>query len=187
MSANESKSMPNPETLGNRSFRIAPAKAAALLPVGEGVGCGLHFLRQPAGPSSPSTPVAPITDDILSTFTPKQLAALEQLITCPVIEEAARRAGCTSRSIRYWMAQPAFRQAYLQAKRTVMDAVIHDTIAEAQYVNNQSMAVLRHNLHCGNPFAEIRAASAALSVAYKEVGSFSQDERLAELEHCTNK
>ncbi len=126
-----------------------------------------------------------VTGDQLSALTPKQLAALEHLIACPVIEEAARRAGCTSRSIRNWMAQPAFRSVYLELKRAVMNAAMQDTIGASQRLNNQSMGALVRNLHCGNPFAEIRAASAAMSVAYKEIGALRLDERLAELERCT--
>jgi hypothetical protein len=43
------------------------------------------------------------------TLTPKQRAALDALMTEPSVLAAAEQAGCSDRSIRRWLRQPAFQ------------------------------------------------------------------------------
>ncbi len=117
---------------------------------------------------------------IPTTLTGKQAIALGHLLTSPSIEEAARRTGCTARSIHRWMAKPEFRSEYLKSRR----AVVEYATGSVQSLTEIAAQTLRRNLTCGLPPSEIRAANSVMSTAYKGLDLIEIEHRLLAIEQA---
>jgi transposase len=84
------------------------------------------------------------------------------------IAKAAERCGLSERTVRRWLQRDDFRQAFDQAKRTIMES----TVARLTATSEKAVGALAKNVECGNPGTEVKAANVILS----------QVARLAELE-----
>jgi hypothetical protein len=113
--------------------------------------------------------------DVLSD---KQERALAALTRGASQDEAAREAGASARSVRRWMASPAFT-ARLRGARDAAFAATLDALAQ---LGAEAVAVLRASMEPGNEAPlRLRAAIAALELAAKSRGD-DLAERVAELE-----
>jgi hypothetical protein len=101
--------------------------------------------------------------------------------TCPCGEArgaAAERCGCAERTVRRWLACPAFAEAYRERCRAALDAAT----ARLAGATADAVETLRRNLACGVPANEIRAAGAILAHAVALSERFDLTTRLDELE-----
>src|SRR5262249_49909333 len=93
----------------------------------------------------------------------KQEAAVAALLSSPSLEEAARKCNVSLRTLKNWLRRPEFRAAYSEAQRQLLER----TIAGLVPVGGKAVQRLEHNLTCGNPAAENRAAELALAFMFK--------------------
>ena len=94
------------------------------------------------------------------------------------LRSTPKNAGCGDRSIRRWMAEPAFRKAYLKARR----ATVELSTGSIQRLTARAAAALDRNLECGHPSSEIRAANSIMSTAHKAIEVLELEDRIAFLE-----
>jgi HEAT repeat protein len=110
-------------------------------------------------------------------FTRAQTLALAALLSSRTIAEAATATGVNERTLRRWLATPAFASAYRAAARTVAyEATTAVLAAQAEAVE-----VIRAALADPNPTLRLRAATQLLDLGVR----FTEDdlaERLAQLE-----
>jgi hypothetical protein len=111
----------------------------------------------------------------------KQEAAVAALLSEPSIEQAATVVGISSRTLKRWLADPAFRALYKQARQQVMDRATAGLLA----LCNRATEALGRNLNCGHPAVEVRAAVAILEQAIRTIELTDLAERVASLEEQT--
>src|SRR4051812_36032813 len=93
----------------------------------------------------------------------KEEAALAALLSEPTIEAAATKAGISESTLLRWMAEPAFKATYRDARRQVVELAV----TGLQQATSEAVTALRRNMTCGLPPAEIAAAKAVLDFAVK--------------------
>lgn len=109
-----------------------------------------------------------------------QEKALAALLTCRTIGATAKKAGVTARTLHRWLNDPVFRQAYLAARRQVLE----QATSVLQRASAAAVTALEKNLTCGTPTAEIAAAKAILDYGFKAVETEEFDARLSRLEEA---
>ncbi len=109
-----------------------------------------------------------------------QEKALAALLTCRTIGSAAKKAGVGERTLHRWLNDPVFRQAYLAARRQVLE----QATSVLQRASAAAVTALEKNLTCGTPTAEIAAAKAILDYGFKAVETEEFDARLLRLEEA---
>ena len=109
-----------------------------------------------------------------------QEKALAALLTSRTIEAAAKKAGVSDRTLHRWLNEPAFRQAYLSARRMAME----QATSVLQRAASSAVTALQKNLSCGTPSAEIAAAKAILDMGFRAVEVQEFEARLAALEEA---
>lgn len=109
-----------------------------------------------------------------------QEKALAALLTCRTIGAAAKKAGVTARTLHRWLNDPCFRQAYLAARRQVLE----QATSVLQRASAAAVTALEKNLTCGASTAEIAAAKAILDYGFKGIETEEFDARLARLEEA---
>jgi hypothetical protein len=112
------------------------------------------------------------------TLTPKQDRAVAALIAHPTFEAAAASLGTHERTVRRWLAQPAFARAYRQARRRVVE----DAVARLQKASTAAVMTLALALRADRATDRIRAAVAILDRGLKGVELFDLAERVETLE-----
>ncbi len=134
--------------------------------------------------TTPSTETTPSTDDNRekpeAELPADQEKALAALLTCRTIGAAAKKAGVGERTLHRWLNDPVFRQAYLAARRQVLE----QATSVLQRASASAVAALQKNLSCGTPAAEIAAAKAILDYGFKAVETEEFDARLSRLEEA---
>src|ERR671932_2508179 len=71
-------------------------------------------------------------------LTPKQHKALAALLTEPTLSDAAAKVGIGERTLHSWLAEPAFKAAYLDVRREA----VGQAIARLQQLSSGAVAVL---------------------------------------------
>jgi len=106
-----------------------------------------------------------------------QHRAVAALLTSRTVEQAATTAGVGERTVRRWLADPAFTEAYRLEARTAARGAMSDLLAGQR----EAVATLRRALVEGSPAQQVRAARALLEVGVR-VREDDSDERLSAVE-----
>jgi hypothetical protein len=116
-------------------------------------------------------------------LTRKQEQAIAALLTERTIGNAARKIKVGERTLRLWLSQPPFRQAYEKAK----GELLAQTVALLTNAAGEAVETLRQCLQAQRDGDKIRAASALLDqlVRLREHGEV--EERLKALEGILGK
>src|SRR4051794_25974328 len=104
-------------------------------------------------------------------------AAVAALLTEPTLAAAAGRAGVSERTLRNWLALPAFLSLYREARRQVVE----HAVAQLQEATREAVAALRRNLTCGVAYAENGAAKTVLEQSLRAVELLDMQTALEEL------
>jgi len=115
----------------------------------------------------------------LSANQEKGLAAL---LECQTIAEAATYAGLSEPTLYRYLKDPAFQTAYRAARRQLYE---HGVIRLQRDINKAADTLVR-NLSCGNPSAEVRAATVMYEKCEKGIEMLDILERLEALEDAAN-
>jgi hypothetical protein len=110
-------------------------------------------------------------------LTGRQAAVLAALIEAPSVRAAAATCKVSERTIRRWLAEPAFLAAYRAARRQVVE----EAVALIQRVAGAAVAALHKNLTCDRPAVEVAAAVAILDRAIKGIELADLAETVEEL------
>lgn len=97
-------------------------------------------------------------------LTGKQQAAIAALLTEPTYARAATAAGITEGTLYRWLHQPAFRAAFRQARRELVEAGVGRLQAATPHAIEALVAVARHGRRDGD---RVRAANALLDHAFR--------------------
>jgi arginine/lysine/ornithine decarboxylase len=90
--------------------------------------------------------------------------AITCLLTSDTLEESAQAVGVTSRTLRAWLQQPEFAQAYKEARLQVLS----DSIKKLQGVTGAAVETLHHSLlNAKSDSARIQAAKTILDYSLK--------------------
>jgi hypothetical protein len=108
----------------------------------------------------------------------KREAAIAALLSTGTLEQAARKAHVSEKTLRLWLAQPAFAAEYRRARQQILE----QSIGILQSASIQAVAALVRNLTCGRPGAEIAAAHHLLEHSLQAVQEFDWLVRLERLE-----
>lgn len=111
-------------------------------------------------------------------LTPKQELAIAALLQERSIADAARACGLDERTLRRWLADPAFAAAYRLARRQVVEAAI----GRLQQAAGQAVEVLQASLQAVKPGDRIRAALGILDRAVAGVELADLATKVEELE-----
>lgn len=110
----------------------------------------------------------------------KQEQAIAALLTAPSITEAAQQTGIGEQTLFRWLKDPAFAEAYRQARRQV----VQQAITQLQAACGEAVENLR--VIMGNPeapaSARVSAARTVLEMAVKAVELEDLEQRLSALE-----
>ena len=89
----------------------------------------------------------------------------------------ATAAGIGEATLRRWLRLPAFRTAYRQARRELVEAAV----GRVQAATGKAVSALTRNLHCGKPNVEVRAAEIILQTSLHGIELADLAEQLAQL------
>jgi hypothetical protein len=109
--------------------------------------------------------------------------AIAALLTSATIEEAAEKAKVGVTTLRRWLSEPAFRNAYRRARTDVLER----TVATLLRLSTSAVVALARNLTCGKPACEIRAALGILEQATRGVELLDLAERVQLLEEAATR
>jgi hypothetical protein len=111
-------------------------------------------------------------------LTDRQEAAIVALLAEPTRAAAAAKAGVAESTLYRWLAEPAFRRAYRESRRAVVEAAI----GRLQQAASAAVDALTKNLTCDNPAAVNTAAKAIVEHAIRGVELADLAERVEQLE-----
>jgi len=113
-------------------------------------------------------------------LTRKQTAAIDALAITPTQSEAAKIAGCASRSIRNWLKEPAFKNALLERERELRN----ETARTAAIYAIDALNVLHGIIENERNDANLRrlAARDLLNYLHQTETNFDLDIRVTRLE-----
>jgi len=111
----------------------------------------------------------------------KQEKGVSALLTCPSIAEAARKSGIGETTLRRWMKEPDFAEAYRQARKQVAE----QAAARIQLAMGEAVETLRAVMNDSDAPASARvsAARAILETAFKAIEQEEIEQRLQALEN----
>ena len=113
-------------------------------------------------------------------FSRRQETVISTLLTCPSLTEAAHQAGIGEATLRRWLKDDAFAEAYREARRQV----VQHAIGALQHACSQAVDALKTIM--SNPeapaSARVSAAKTVLELALKAVELENIEERLTALE-----
>jgi transposase-like protein len=117
-----------------------------------------------------------------SSLERKREEAIAALLTQRNIEEAARRAGISTRTLMRWLQLPEFQKAYRQARR---DAYSQAVARLQQGTSAAATILLKTMIDPGTPASvRVRAAEAIFSHAFKAIEIEDIEARGSELERA---
>ncbi len=111
-------------------------------------------------------------------ITARQELAIAALLTKPTIEMAAQEVGVNESTLRRWLKEAAFAEAYRAERRRVLERAV----GVLQQASVQAVGALLRNLKCGLPSVEVRAARTILALALKGEEIYDIEERIGRLE-----
>src|SRR6516165_7946137 len=91
----------------------------------------------------------------------KRETAVAALLTEATHQNAAKKAGISYATLKRWLKEDSFVEAYRASRQAVLDGAINALVAGM----GDAAEALKRNLTCGKPAAEIRAATALISLA----------------------
>jgi hypothetical protein len=104
--------------------------------------------------------------------------AIAGLLAEKTVEAAAEKAGVPYRTLKSWLALPAFADLY----RAARCAVLERTLSRLLALNGKALDALEKNLSCDNPAAVNKAVELTLSHTQKGVETLDHAVRIANLE-----
>lgn len=104
--------------------------------------------------------------------------AITALLGTATQAEAALLIGVDVSTLRRWMDNPEFQDAFRAARLKLMES----TVSRLQRVAEKAVASLERNLNCGQFATEVRAAVAVLENATKGIEQLDMANRMAALE-----
>jgi hypothetical protein len=107
-------------------------------------------------------------------------AAIAALLSESSIEKAAAKAGVAPRTLKSWLAQPAFAGAFRDARTAVLERVTGRLLAAC----DRAVEVLEAELSADKSSDRIRAAAILLAHARGTHADADIESRLRELEAC---
>jgi hypothetical protein len=107
-----------------------------------------------------------------------QEQTVSALLTEITIARTAQKVGVGESSIRRWLALPAFKKAYDQARASLLQ----ETLAGLIRCALSAVGALQKNLTCGKPAAENSAARTLLEMRLTYENASTLEERLQRLE-----
>jgi hypothetical protein len=99
-------------------------------------------------------------------------------LASPTLAEAAQVAGIGETTLRRWLKLTAFRRAFLDSRRQVVDGVV----SRLQLAATKAVEALERNLDCQSPATQVRAALGVLEQTFRGVELLDLAERIEELE-----
>jgi phage terminase small subunit len=97
---------------------------------------------------------------MVKKVTPRQLKAIETLLTTGDKTEAAKTAGVSRKTIYRWLKQDAFKQALAEAEAEALDALSRELVA----LGSKATATLKGAMTGNTPAAtKVRAADIVLA------------------------
>ena len=110
----------------------------------------------------------------------RQLKAIEALLMCPTTKAAAKSAGCAEVTIHRWLIEPAFAEAYRQARGRLVEG----TLTALQGAGAEAVEVLRAVMTDESAGASVRvsAAKTVLEMGMKVRDAVEMEARLKALE-----
>jgi hypothetical protein len=111
-------------------------------------------------------------------LTRRQEAAVAALLAHPTVEAAAKAAGVGERTLRGWLAEPAFAAAC----RTARLEVLTQTVSGIVRATSKALATLERNLEASSAAVQVQAAKAILDQAHKGIEFIDLETRLRTLE-----
>lgn len=114
----------------------------------------------------------------------EQEMAIAALLSCGSLKEAGAQLGVNERTLRRWLADPDFSEAYHEAQRGLLEQVLGRLTAACI----AAVDALEANLSKPTPAStQVRAASAILSHALRAREMLELEERLIRLERQLEK
>jgi hypothetical protein len=107
----------------------------------------------------------------------KMEAAVAALLISPTVEAAAAQAGVSDRTLRTWLKQPAFKEAFRQARRRLVDTAV----LLLQHASQRAVHTLVKELEGAKASDRIRAAVALLDQCFRGLEALDLAESMAEL------
>lgn len=119
-------------------------------------------------------------DQTPGDLTPKQLKAVEALLTEPTIQRAAEMANVSYAQLRRWLEQPAFADTYRRARTVAFET----SLVSLQSTMQRAIAVLTDLMENSETSSSVRAncASKLLDSGMRSRELFDTEQRLAEIE-----
>jgi hypothetical protein len=106
-------------------------------------------------------------------------AAIAALLTAPTVGDAAKAARVSEKTLRRWLAEPAFAEPYRAARRQALDTAIGTLTA----ATGEAVVTLRRNMsEAAPPAVQVRAAVALLDLALRGAELIDLAERVEQLE-----
>jgi hypothetical protein len=104
--------------------------------------------------------------------------ALAALLTEKTLDDAARRAGVSTKTLRRWLAHPVFARQYRQER----SRIVEHAVARMQQASARAVEALELALTVGMPADRIRAARAILDYSVQGIDLFDVASRLEAVE-----
>ncbi len=108
----------------------------------------------------------------------KQHKLIEALLAGNTIVTSAKIAGCSEKTAHVWLKQPAFQDAYQNAKQSTFE----NELSAIRSGISLAIETLRRNMTEAKPYVQVQAASKWLDIAIELYKSQELEERLKELE-----
>ena len=108
----------------------------------------------------------------------KHQEAIAALLGARTIADAARATGIGEKTLRRWLSEPDFQDAY----RSAREEAVRGAVGRLQALLSKATETLERALSCGKPAVELRAAVAAFEQAYKGTELLDLADRIAALE-----
>ncbi len=121
-----------------------------------------------------------MTTQIRDALTPKQRRALNYLMTTSDIAEAARQSGVSERSLRRWLADPAFAGALNEAEFALVETTTRRLTGMVELALDAVKEILGDR--SASATARLRAAEIVLSEATRQRELRDLERRLGALE-----
>lgn len=99
----------------------------------------------------------------MAGLTQRQERAISALLVEPSVTAAAQRCGVGERTLRSWLSDVAFRRAYRDVSRRLLD----DTVGRLRAMTSEALEALRNALSAQSESVRVRAALAILDTAVK--------------------
>jgi hypothetical protein len=113
----------------------------------------------------------PADADLPEGLNAREAAAVEALLQQPTITRAAASVGINERTLRRWMADPAFRTALLEARR----AAFGQAIGMTQWYSAVAVSALIKVVQDANASSSARVAAAAVILKFGREGIELED------------